>query len=365
MIRLFAGVFLILINIAIASAQDSAVVSRVVLIGDAGEIDAGQTHVIRHAAGKILKGKTTVLFLGDNIYPDGMALAGSAEVERTKNVIRSQFKPMREKGARVYFLPGNHDWDRSGPLGLAKIKAQATFVEAQGDSLLQMVPKNGCPDPVVIDISGDMAVVAFDSEWWVYPHVKEDTGVNCSCRSKEDVVAGLKKIAGQNSGKILLLASHHPFQSYGTHGGYYTLKQHLFPLTDLNRNLYLPLPVVGSINPLLRTVFRTAEDLRHPVYRDMIKRVDGAFAGFPNLVHVSGHDHGLQFIVNEGKYQVVSGSGAKQSHAVKGKHARYADARQGYVTADLFADKRVRFTYFVDTDAGVIETFTFVKRYIQ
>lgn len=365
MIRLFAGVFLLLTSLTIASAQDSGVVSRIVLIGDAGEIDAGQAHVIRHAAGNVLKGKTTVLFLGDNIYPDGMALSGSADVERTRDVIRSQFQPMREKGGRVYFLPGNHDWDHSRPLGLAKIKAQGAFVEAQGDSLLQMVPKNGCPDPVVINISQDMAVVAFDSEWWVYPYDKGGAEVNCSCRTKEDVVAKLKKIADQNTGRILLLAAHHPFQSYGSHGGYYTLKQHLFPLTDLNKNLYIPLPVVGSLNPLIRTVFRTAEDLRHPLYRDMITRVDGAFDGFSNLIHVSGHDHGLQFIVDADKYQVVSGSGAKQSHTVKGKHARYADARQGYVVADLLADKSVRFTYFVDTDAGVAETFTFVKRYTK
>jgi hypothetical protein len=365
MMRLFVSILFLLSSTTVASGQETNLVSRIVLIGDAGEIDAGQTQIIKHAAGKILEGKTTVLFLGDNIYPDGMALPGSDEVERTRNVIRSQFQPMRKMGAKVYFLPGNHDWDRSGPLGLAKVRAQGAFLEAQGDSLLQMVPKNGCPDPVVISISRDLAVVAFDSEWWVYPYKKEDAGVNCSCRTREDVAVKLKKIADENTGKILLLAAHHPFQSYGSHGGYYTLKQHLFPLTDLNKNLYLPLPVVGSINPLIRTVFRTAEDLRHPVYKDMIKRVDGAFEGHPNLVHVSGHDHGLQFIVDDEKYQVVSGSGAKHSHAVKGKHARYADARQGYVIADLFTDKSVQFTYFVDTDAGVIQTFTFVKRYIN
>jgi hypothetical protein len=363
--RLLAGLLFLLSSIALASAQESPVVSRIVLIGDAGEIDPGQTAVIRHAAGKILKGKTTVLFLGDNIYPEGMAIEGSAEVKRTQEVIRSQFQPMRQMGAPVYFLPGNHDWDHSGPLGLQKIRAQGAFIAAQGDQSLQMVPKNGCPDPVVINISKDMAVVAFDSEWWLYPYHKKEDGIACGCRTKDDVVAKLAKIATENSGKILLLAAHHPFQSYGTHGGYYTLKQHLFPLTDLNKNLYVPLPVLGSLNPLIRTIFRTAEDLRHPVYREMIKRGDAAFNGQQNLIHVSGHDHGLQFIVDHNKYQVVSGSGAKHSHAVKGKYARYADARQGYVVADLLASKNVRFTYFVDTGAGVKETFTFVKRFTK
>ena len=113
-----------------------------------GEIDNQQGGVIGTASGYILPGKTTVLYLGDNVYPTGMGLPGSADEEGTKNILRAQYQPMRSKGAPVYFIPGNHDWDRMGKQGLEKIKAQWSFLNAQQDSLLKLVAGKWLPpDP--------------------------------------------------------------------------------------------------------------------------------------------------------------------------------------------------------------------------
>jgi hypothetical protein len=37
--------------------------------------------------------------------------------------------------------------------------------------------------------------------------------------------------------------------SNGIHGGYFGIKQHIFPFTDMKKKLYIPLPVIGSIYP--------------------------------------------------------------------------------------------------------------------
>ena len=115
--------FILLLIFGISKGQDS-IIHRVILIGDAGEINHKQTPVIKNASDHVLESKTTVLYLGDNIYPAGIGLPGSAEEEETKNILRSQFIPMRAKKASVYFIPGNHDWDKSGKKGLEKIKLQ-------------------------------------------------------------------------------------------------------------------------------------------------------------------------------------------------------------------------------------------------
>src|SRR5476649_113836 len=86
-------------------AQDS-VVYRVILIGDAGEIDKQQMAVLGFAANTVIKNKTTVIYLGDNVYPRGMGLPGSPDQESTENILRSEYEPMRAKGAPVYFIPG-------------------------------------------------------------------------------------------------------------------------------------------------------------------------------------------------------------------------------------------------------------------
>lgn len=356
---LLLNIFLLISGYAEAQQTDS-VVSRVILIGDAGEMDLQQGGVIGSASGKVLQGKTTVFYLGDNIYPRGMGLPGSREEQQTHEIIRSQYTPFRASGAPVYFIPGNHDWDKSGPLGLEKIRRQGLFLKEQGDSLLKLIPDGGCPGPVEISLGKNLVVIAFDSEWWLFPHHKDTVG--CACGTKDEVIARMKVLFDKNRHKVIVLASHHPFQSYGNHGGYYSWKDHIFPLTAANKNLYIPLPVIGSLYPLLRTIFVNPEDLAHPLYKDMIRRIDSTFAKYPNLIHVAGHDHGLQFIKNEG-IQVVSGSGAKHSFVSRGKHALYASIHPGYVIVDQLINNYVRFTYYANTGSKFEQVFTYIKEY--
>jgi hypothetical protein len=344
-----------------ATSQDD-IVRRVILIGDAGEMNGHQQAIIPDAASRILTGKTTVLYLGNNIYPSGMKLSGKSDEGYSQQILQSQYQPMRSKGAAVYFVPGNFDWDRSGKNGLAKIRKQWAHIHAQNDPLLQLVPANGCPDPVELTISDEMTIIAFDSEWWLFPFSKVNPDVDCECTTKDEVVARLEELFYKNRFKVILLASHHPFQSYGVRGGNFTLKDHIFPLTALNKNLYLPLPVVGSIYPIVRKSFTGPEDLRHPLYKDMIKKIDNVFDSFPNLIHVGAHERGLQLIKTE-QIQVVSGSGANAKSAIKKKNSLFAKAVQGYVTIDLLKSNDTRFTYYTYNNGSAKVAFTYTQAF--
>lgn len=357
--RTFTTIFLLCLCLQQLHAQDS-IISRIILIGDAGELDDPQKVVIPDAASRVLPGKTTVIYLGDNIYPHGMSLPGTKDEERTQKIMQSQYQPMREQHAPVFFIPGNHDWDRMGPQGLAKIKAQWDFLEAQQDPGLKLLPPNGCPDPVVIDISDSLVVIAMDSEWWLYPFNKENKDADCDCNSTSEVINKLQELFYKNRYKVILLATHHPFQSYGTHGGYFSLKDHIFPLTVIKSNLYIPLPVIGSIYPLFRKTFTHPEDLRHPLYKYMVKNVDAVFKDFPNLIHVSGHEHGLQLIDDKKnkQFQVVSGGGAKENYTIKGKNSLFGVETQGYVVADQLKNNDVRFTFYTYSEGKVSMAFT-------
>lgn len=359
---LTTSIFFFLFYIAGISGQDS-IRYRVIFIGDAGEINDKQQTVIPQAAAHVIAGKTTVMYLGDNVYPRGMDLPGSGKEERTREILRSQFAPMRGKGAPVYFIPGNHDWDKMGKQGLAKIKEQGRFLAEQNDPLLKMVPPDGCPDPIEINLTDSLTIIAFDSEWWLFPYDKVNPDADCDCNNEKEILEKMELLLYKNRHKVILLADHHPFQSYGVHGGKYSWKEHLFPFTSLNKNLYIPLPVIGSLYPLLRTsVFINPEDMNHPQYKHMIDRVNKVFGWFPNLVHVSGHEHGLQLIKDK-QIQVVSGSGAKHSFTKKGRHSLFADADQGFVTIDLLKENNIRITFYIYTDHGVTEAYSYTKPY--
>ena len=352
---------LLLISFHLLKAQDS-ISHRVIFIGDAGEINSAQQKVISEATHYIIKDKTTAIFLGDNIYPRGMGLPNSPEEAETKKILQSQYVPFRSQDIPVYFIPGNHDWDRSGKLGLQKIKAQSVFLQQQQDAFLKLIPTNGCPDPSVIPISESLIIIAFDSEWWLHPFEKDSPDSVCTCNTQKEIIEKLNELFYANKDKTILLAAHHPFQSYGSHGGYFSWKDHLFPLTAANKNLYIPLPVIGSLYPILRNTFVNPQDIRHPLYQDMIKQIDEVFEGFPNMVHVAGHEHSLQLIQNK-QLQVVSGAGAKKTFVKKGKDALFGKETNGFVTADELINKAVRFTFYEVKNNTLQIAFTFTKPY--
>lgn len=347
-----------------ATAQDSSVIQRIILMGDAGQINPGQQALIRHAATQVLPGKTVSLYLGDNIYPSGMALSGDKAQAESAAILASQYTPLRQAGAPVYFIPGNHDWDGVGVQGFAKINRQSEYLENLGDSLLRLVPADGCPGPVEIPVSDDIVIIAADSEWWLFPYSKPADNVGCECTTKDEVIARMEDLLYKNRFKVIIFATHHPFQSYGPHGGYFNLRQNLFPLTDINKNLYLPLPIVGSLYPLLRKAIPNSEDLHHPLYKDMISRFTGAMQAYPNIIHVSGHEHTLQ-LIQGAITQVVSGGDSKNSPVKKGRGSLFAQGGQGYVVADVLAGKSVRLRFYSYSKDSVIQVFSWVKPFVN
>jgi len=361
MIKRFTLFTILFFTNFIAFAQDD-VKYRVILFGDAGEMNPAQMQDLKNAAKQILPKKTTVVYLGDNIYPTGMGLPGSIEEEETKKILRSQFEPMRNMGAAVYFIPGNHDWDKSGPKGLAKIKAQGDYLKQQNDPLLKLIPDNGCPDPVAIKLTDKLTIIAYDSEWWLFPYNKANPDGDCDCRTKDEVLVKMEQLLEENKDKVILLASHHPFQSYGPHGGYFNLRNHLFPLTSLNKNLYIPLPGLGSVYPLLRSTLLSPEDLNHPAYKDMIKSVTGVFGDYPNVTYVAGHEHGLQLIKGK-QLQIISGSGSKVSPNKEGKTSLFHEMQQGYVVADQLKNNDMRYEYYIYSDTSVKKVYSYLKKF--
>lgn len=346
---------LVIFRSILLPAQDS-ILHRIILVGDAGEIHSGQSSLLRQASDLVLAGRSTTVFLGDNIYPRGMGLPGSRDEERSKQILKSQFQPFRSKHAAVFFIPGNHDWDNSGRFGLEKVKAEWKFIHDQADDSLSFLPADGCPDPVAVQLTPNLAMIAFDSEWWLNPKGNNDP--ECRCKTKKDVIRKLAEFRDRFQNSNILFVTHHPFRSFGIHGSYFSLKDYLFPLTGISEYLYLPMPVIGSLYPLLRTIFVNKQDLKHPDYIDMVKRVSDVFAGKPNVVYASGHEHGLQ-LIKDSILQIVSGAGAKTTHLKKKKHSLFKSSRFGFAVLDMFENQNARLDFYVVKGKLLVKTFSY------
>lgn len=341
-----------------ASAQADTVLSRIVLIGDGGQLTKGKHIVVDAVRNNIkLDAKTLVLYLGDNLYRVGLPDDAYVGYEQAKAVLDSQVSVVENTPARVIMIPGNHDWNNGGRDGYNSVVRQQYYVDLLGKKNVKYYPENGCPGPVEVPINDEIVLVIMDSQWWIHTFEKPEVDSDCPYKTESEVLTQLNDIISRNYKKLLIFACHHPFRTYGLHGGAYGLKQHIFPFTDLNRKAYFPLPVIGSIYPISRSVFGTPQDLRHPAYNNMVTQVEDVMKAHPNVIFVAGHDHSLQYIKDSFDY-IVSGSGSKRQRVVKTRKTIFVKDEVGFATLEVSKNKNVNVNFYVVSPDSATKEYT-------
>lgn len=333
--------------------QTDTILQRIVLVGDAGELTADKKHPVAAAIRQFVKldKKTTVLYLGDNLYDTGLPDDQSSFYRDAKAVLDSQLSVVENTPARVILIPGNHDWQNGGRDGYASIIREQVYVDVLNKPNVQFYPKDGCPGPVEVSLDTAVTLVIFDSQWWLHAYEKPGIESDCDCKTNEELLTQMEDIVTRNSKKLVLIACHHPFKSNSVHGGFFTLKQHIFPFTEIKRNLYIPLPGLGSIYPIARSVFGTPQDLSHPNYANMINQVTNAVKAHPNVVFVAGHDHGLQLIQDSSRNYIVSGGGCKIQRVSKSRKSLFVESIRGYVVMEVSVNKNVTVNFYSVSDS--------------
>jgi len=334
------------------SAQTDTISQRIILVGDAGELTNGR-HPVIEAIKQFIKidKKTTVLFLGDNLYDSGLPDDQSVQYQAAKAVLDSQLSVVENTQGQVIMIPGNHDWNNGARDGYETIIREQVYVDLLNKPNVRYYPKDGCPGPVEVSLGNDVTVVIFDSQWWIHTYNKPGIESDCDCKTNEELLTQIEDIVTRNSKKLVLLACHHPFKSNSVHGGFFQLKQHIFPLTDIKKTLYIPLPVIGSTYPIARSVFGTPQDLSHPNYANMINQITDAVKSHPHVVFVAGHDHGLQMIQDSNYNYIVSGGGCKINRVSKGKNSLYAESLRGFAVMEVSTNKNVTVSFYTVTDS--------------
>lgn len=266
-----------------------------------------------------------VIFLGDNIYETGMPEQNASDRGEKERRINEQMNVVKNFKGRKIFVPGNHDWNESRAGGLAAINRQEQYIEQYLNSGDVLMPSNGCGGPVELQLKDDLVVIALDSEWWLTKHEKSIAPDNgCTSSSRLEVIQQVQDIVLRNKGKHIIIAQHHPLFSNGRHGGYYTLKDYLFPLTLVRDNYYIPLPIIGAIYPLMRQYGISRQDLSNKDYQQLKRGLLSVLEDEKNVVIASGHEHALQFNKYNDINHIISGAGAKSTTMIKGNEALFS-----------------------------------------
>ncbi len=343
-----------------------AVDSHLYLIGDAGA-PAEEEPVFRALREDVSRdpGPSVVVFLGDNVYPRGLPEPHSSDRKESERRLEAQLELVRSSGARGIFLPGNHDWATPGApeLGWDAIRRQDRYVTEKGDPRLAFLPEGGCPGPVVRDFGDRLRLVVLDTEWWLREGPKPTHPTSdCPEDSETEVLAGLDIALASAGTRRVVVASHHPLATGGSHGGHFGWKDHVFPLRAKKRWLWLPLPGVGSTYPLARKAGISNQDFAGALNERMRAALEGVFRAHPPLLHAAGHEHNLQvFRGASARYLAVSGSGyyRRASPTVTTPETLFARAVSGYMRLDLAPDGRARLAVLVvDREGHASEAFS-------
>ena len=330
-----------------AAASPDEIDTTLFLIGDAGEPlrrgDPVLAALRRAVADR--PDRTIVAFLGDNIYARGMPPEGASDRRDAERRINAQLAVVAGTGARGIFVPGNHDWAR-GERGWDAIRRQGAYVAARGDPRVTMVPSDGCPGPVVEDAGARVRVIVLDTQWWLHEGPKpRDPDSSCSADSEEEVSAALREATKDAGDRNVIVLAHHPLATGGSHGGHFTWQQHLFPLREFSRGLWIPLPVIGSAYPISRNRGVSSQDLSSVENRRMRLVLEDALAAHRPLVYAAGHEHNLQVIRGiGGAWHLVSGAGSYNhvGPVTWRDSTTFAVAASGYMRLDVLGDGRTR-----------------------
>jgi hypothetical protein len=335
---------------SVTEPDSSNILYRIILIGDAGEsVEDKEDPILSALTNEALKVESTlVIFLGDNIYPVGLPPEGAAGREIYQGYIDREIKAVVDAKAMGLFIPGNHDWNNDDENGWNQIKRQADYVSKFNDHNILFYPMNGCPGPDILDFGSNIRIIILDTQWWLREEGERPEQTDSICNECDEVyvINRLDSILNISNDKFVILAAHHPLSTHGPHGGYFSIIDHIFPLTNLSKYLWLPLPFIGSLYPLIRGMGVSKQDLSSDEYRNMKEKIESVVTKHPGVVVVSGHEHALQILGGPAEnIYLVSGAGVwegVEESLTEGDDTIFKGRYEGFMNIDFVDNGRVR-----------------------
>jgi len=297
---------------------------RVVMIGDAGYFLEDDPTLAALDAWATAAGPATVLFLGDNIYNEGLT---DEDRERGERILAQQ---LSATDARKIVIPGNHDWGLlARDYNLKSIVNQQTFVDGWAGGTAEFIPKDGCMGPevrVLCEASGDARAVVFvavDPTPWIQERIREFCPLpEGETRDHKQLhLEGLSAALETHAGDHVIVASHYPMLTGGPHGG-------------LTYGFVVDM-IVTPLGWMMGGLLNTYES----DYADWIERAGAVLRENPPAIYAAGHDHNLQLLESgdvAGLF-VVSGAGARNrvSTVTHIEETIFAHAAEGFVVVDF------------------------------
>ena len=334
----------------------------VFLVGDAGNAQLGESTLALTLLKSHLEKaneNSSVIFLGDNIYPVGMPPKSKKEDRAlSEHRLNAQLDILKNYKGRPIFLPGNHDWYRYGLKGLHRQEKYIeqnlnAGIEDEDDWENYFLPDDGCSGPNVIEVNEKLVIIVIDSNWFVINWDKYPTiNSGCDIKTREGFALAFLDALKKNRNKNILIAMHHPLKSNGIHGGKNTLRSHFFPGPGKAKNI--PLPVIGTVYNVLRSVIGSRQDIASGINKELYSILVSPARNLGEFAFAAGHEHTLQYFDDAKSKQkfIVSGAGSKKSALAGGDGLTFGIGKQGFSKVNYYQDGSVWIEFWIANDDG-------------
>lgn len=327
--------------------QSSPPAHHVYLLGNtAGPVPAARLQVLR----RVLEQETvpfTVVHLGDIVGNAGLSEKQDttrAGLESRADALLALVQGLPQ--GRIYFVPGDKDWNNSGRDGQKSVRRLEKYIEQRLGGQNVFVPSNGCPGPEIVDVAPLVRLVALNTPWFSHPFDRpEAPDTDCKTMSAAEFREQLQDVIDDTKGRNVLLVGHQPALSNGTYGGFQPLKRHLSP------------PILGTINAAYRQNVGTPRDMASPGYQEFRKTLLSTLKEHPGVVYAAAHDFSLQLTPFEQNYHLISGSFAHTEPVANNARSLYNEAAAGFTRLDYYPDGTVKTVMLQFEGATVQEAF--------
>lgn len=319
------------------------------LIGDAGYAKANQSTPALLGLKKVLDTASKqdyVIFLGDNIYPNGMPKKGNKHRAIAEHRLNVQLDAVKDFKGEIIFIPGNHDWYDEGIKGLDR---QEDYFEERLKDKKVFLPSDGC-GLTDVDVSENIQLIIIDSQWFLEDW-DNHPGINDDCpeiKTREAFFLEIESLLKKHQNKTIVFALHHPLLTYGPHGGKFAAEKHLYPTQHK-----IPMPGLASLITLIRKSGGVSiQDRINERYNKLANRLMTLAKDAQKIIFVSGHEHSLQYNKEDNIPQIVSGSGAKISATKLTEYAQFTYGGYGFAVLDVFTDGSSWVRYYATKPTG-------------
>jgi hypothetical protein len=170
---------------------------RMYLVGDAGNSITPDTVPVLRYLRDHLSNETensSILFLGDNIYPKGMPPRGNTKRAAAEYSISTQLDALKQFKGYPIVIPGNHDWS----LDKEFVKEQREFVQVYLDSVRKtegvnfFLPSNGHIGPIAVELNENIVAIIVDSHQLIKRWKNQSNGTTYGERFKVELDSVLR-----------------------------------------------------------------------------------------------------------------------------------------------------------------------------